>query len=65
MYDQVNLKPSTLYSIYTAMDRTFVLDCSQSNDPSKKSNACLWKYTGDQNQKFYLNRLPNGFFEII
>lgn len=65
MFDQINLRPNAIYSIYSAMDKSFVLDCSQSNDPSKKFNACLWKSTGDLNQKFYLNKLPNGFYEII
>ncbi len=65
MLDQISLKLNNIYSIYTAMDKTFVLDCSQSDDPVKNFTACLWKYTGDANQKFIINRLPNGYYEII
>lgn len=63
--DEVTLNLNNIYSIYSGIDKTFVLDCSQNNDPTKKFTACLWKYSGDPNQKFKVNKLPNDFYEIF
>ena len=54
------LSPNTLYTIKSGLDHNFVLDCSQSNDPTKKLSACLWKNTGDQNQKFQISKRDNN-----
>jgi len=62
MKGQVTLNTNNLYSIYTAMDKTFVLDCSQNNDTTKKFTACLWKYNGDPNQRFRATKLPNDYY---
>lgn len=65
MKNQVTLNLNNFYSVYSGLDKTFVLDCSQSNDPSKKFTACLWKYNGDPNQKFKINKLDNDYYEIL
>lgn len=59
------LYPNQLYSISTAMDKTYVLDCSLSEDPARKYTGCLWRFTGDKNQKFLVNKIHDDFYEIV
>lgn len=47
------------------MDKTYVLDCSLNEDPTKKYTACLWRFTGNPNQKFKVNKLHDDFYEIV
>ncbi len=54
-----------LYTISTAMDKTYVLDCSMNEDPSKKYTCCLWKFNGNPNQKFKINKLHDDYYEIV
>ena len=35
------------------------MDCSQSNDLTKKFTACLWTNNGDKNQRFIITRRDN------
>ena len=61
----MNINPTKLYSIKTAMDVNMVLDNSQNNDVNKKFTACLWKNTGDHNQKFRIIQQGNSEYYVI
>lgn len=65
MINQVTLLENRPYTISTALDKSFVLDCSQNDDLNKKYSACLWKRSNDLNQKFKVFRHHDNFYEIV